>query len=318
VAVALEVNEWNGTVEPRLILKAVCPPDRAECAVVGERSFWNELEAELEADPAAWSPATRIQPYHDIDRELVAPDPFASGGPASAAARAVIEARPLIDRRGQGISAVCGELLAAGESVLAVCADARRRAAGLRELVAGLALGDAAFAAISWPDLIANPGEARAFRHIVLVDPPPVAELVQVAARAPASGGVYLGWGPAETTFAQTVVDSELDLRPQLTSLYRLLRESDAHGATGESLQAILAGAARYPRPGRVAARLIRVLTQLQLATYDRASRTLQLNAEAPRTSLERSMAFTAYEQRLAQSRAYLGYEATQRIAVAA
>ncbi|HEX6714070.1 MAG TPA: single-stranded-DNA-specific exonuclease RecJ [Thermoleophilaceae bacterium] len=318
VAVALEVNEWNGTVEPRLILKAVCPPDRGDCEVIGERPMWEELEAELDADPAAWLPTARIRAQHDIDRELVAPDPFARQTPTSAAARATIAGRPLIDRRGHGISAVCGELLAAGESVLAVCADARRRASGLADLVAGLALGDAAFAAISWPDLVADPSRAGGFRHVVLIDPPPVAELLDVALRAPASGGVYLSWGPAETAFAQTVLDGELDLRPQLESLYRLLRESDAKGATGESLQAILAGDGRYPRPGRVAARLIRVLTQLQLATYDRTERTLRLDPEAPRTSLDRSTTFAAYADRLAHARAYLGHEAAQRVAAAA
>ena len=317
VAVALEVNEWNGTIEPRLILKAVCPPNSGNCEVLGERPMWEELEAELDADPRAWIPAERVQARHDIDAELAAPDPFARK-PASAAARASIATRPLIDRRGHGISAACGELLAAGESVLAVCSDARRRADGLAQLVAGLALGEVAFAAIAWPDLVADPGQAAGFRHLVLVDPPPVAELLDVAARAPASGGVYLGWGPAETAFAQTIIDSELDLRPQLTALYRILRESDAQGAGGESLEAILRGDGRYARPGRVAARLIRVLTQLQLASYDRSERSLRIESNAPKTSLDRSTAFTAYSERLTKARAYLGYEATQRVAAAA
>jgi hypothetical protein len=60
------------------------------------------------------------------------------------------------------------------------------------------------------------------------------------------------------------------------------------------------------------------VLTQLQLATYDRAARTLQIEPDAVKTSLERSTAFTAYSERLAQARAYLGYEATQKTAAAA
>src|SRR4051812_29007496 len=82
VAVSLEVNEWNGTVEPRLILKAVCPPARGSCEVIGERSMWDELEAELDADPAAWTPKPRPRVRHDIDAELPAtlgtPDPFAA------------------------------------------------------------------------------------------------------------------------------------------------------------------------------------------------------------------------------------------------
>jgi single-stranded-DNA-specific exonuclease len=318
VAVTLEVNEWNGSVEPRLILKAACPPNRGHCEVVGERPMWDQFAAELKANPKDWVATPRPAVQHDIDRELSSPDPFAKGAPASAAGRAVIETRALIDRRGHGISAVCGELLAAGESVLAVCADARRRADGLAALVAGIALDETAFAAIGWPDLVADQSPAGAFRHIVLIDPPPVAELVQVALKAPASGGVYLGWGSAETAFAQTIVESELDLRPQLTALFRLLRESDAKGATGESLEAVLRGDGRYPRPGRVAARLVRVLTQLRLASFDVAERSLRIEPDAPRTELERSTAYTAYSERLAQARAYLASAAVQDAAVAA
>src|SRR3954452_7790023 len=232
VAVSLEANEWNGTVEPRLILKAACPPNRGVCEVVGERPMWEDFDAELDADPVAWVPAPRRIVHHDIDRELKSPDPLAKGAPASAAARAALEGRSVVDRRGHGISAISGELLAAGESVLAVCADARRRAGGLAQLVAGIALEGTRFAAVSWPDLVADQALAAGFRHIVVIDPPPVAELLKVAIRAPAAGGVYLGWGSAETAFAQTVLEGDLDLRPQLTALFRLLRESDAQGPT--------------------------------------------------------------------------------------
>src|SRR3954469_1669092 len=85
VAVTLEVNEWNGTVEPRLVLKAVCPPNRGDCEVIGERDLWAELEAELEADPGAWHaehPAAVAAeqeeqlPYGRIAADLRSPDPF--------------------------------------------------------------------------------------------------------------------------------------------------------------------------------------------------------------------------------------------------
>ncbi|MFL5839355.1 MAG: single-stranded-DNA-specific exonuclease RecJ [Thermoleophilaceae bacterium] len=313
VAVTLEVNEWNGSVEPRLILKAVCPPEPGAAEIVGERAMWEEFDAELDSDPRSWVPRRRAAVRHDepLTAQPAVPDAADSRtGPASAAARASIESRLLVDRRGQGIAAVCGELLAGGESVLAVCADARRRVDGLAALVAGLALEGTGFAAVSWTDLVANPGTAAGYRHIVLIDPPPVAELVEAALRAPASGGVYLGWGRAETAFAQTVLEAELDLRPALTALYRLLRESEAKGATGESLEAILRGDCRYPRPGRVAARLIRVLTQLQLATYDRAARSCIVDPEAPRTTLDRSTVYAAYTARLESARIYLGSEA--------
>jgi hypothetical protein len=60
------------------------------------------------------------------------------------------------------------------------------------------------------------------------------------------------------------------------------------------------------------------VLTQLQLAAYDRSTRALRIDPDAQKTSLDRSSSFTAYEGRLAQARAYLGYEATHKIAAAA
>ncbi len=306
VAVALEVNEWNGSTEPRLILKAVCPPAAGRCEVIAGRPLWDEIEAELEADPAAWVPST-------------AHTATTSAHPVSAAGRAALDGRLLVDRRGQGIAAVCGELLAAGESVLAVCADARRRAGGLAALVAGLAAGEGAeLAAIGWSDLLARPPEAARHRHLVLIDPPPVPALLQAAARTPVPGGVYLGWGRAETEFARTVAEAELDLRPQLATLYRLLRESHAQGASGESLEALLAGDGVYPRSGRVSGRLIRVLSQLRLVEYERGARALRIQPSAPRTELERSPAFVAYSDRLAEARAYLGAEAVHKSVVAA
>src|SRR3954453_6063279 len=93
VAVTLEANEWNGTVEPRLILKAVCPPNRGECAVIGERPMWEELEAELDADPAVWAPTTRIRSRQEIDPALAV---ASGGGPSSATAPAVSGSRPVI------------------------------------------------------------------------------------------------------------------------------------------------------------------------------------------------------------------------------
>src|SRR5262249_18457194 len=153
---------WNGTLEPRLVLKAVCPTSDGHCEVIGERPLWDDLAAELDTDPRVWLVPERRRTQHDIDGEL-ARGRAGSGGPASAAARAGSGARVPVDRRGQGIAAVCGELLAGGESVLAVCADARRRADGLASLVAGLALEQTEFAAVGWSDLVAQPSLASGY-----------------------------------------------------------------------------------------------------------------------------------------------------------
>ena len=100
-AVRLELNEWNGVVEPRLILRALCPTEPGECRPVArEFEFMEAVERELDAEPPAPAP------------------------------QAVV-ARDVRDRRGEGFAGVAGDLLSSGEAVALVCADtARRRANG--------------------------------------------------------------------------------------------------------------------------------------------------------------------------------------------
>jgi single-stranded-DNA-specific exonuclease len=99
-AVRLELNEWNGTVEPRLVLRSLSPvaPQPSEL-VPAQEPFWD-------AFAAASSPAA------------------AAGG-----------ARELRDRRGSGFAGVLGDLLSSGEPVLVLTADPIRRRRAL-ELIA--------------------------------------------------------------------------------------------------------------------------------------------------------------------------------------
>ncbi|MEA2405012.1 MAG: single-stranded-DNA-specific exonuclease, partial [Thermoleophilaceae bacterium] len=141
-AVRLELNVWNGVVEPRLVLRALCPTEPAECDLPGaEQPLWNAVERELQVP---------------LDRPAAEPD---AGAPAS---------RALRDRRGQGFAGVCGALLSSGERVLVVCADVARRRDGLQRLVAGIAArvdtGDDPSAepcerlgVVSWDALAASP-----------------------------------------------------------------------------------------------------------------------------------------------------------------
>ena len=53
IALRLERNRWNGMVEPRVILRALCPTEPGQLDVLGEDApFWDELGALLAA-PAA-------------------------------------------------------------------------------------------------------------------------------------------------------------------------------------------------------------------------------------------------------------------------
>src|SRR5918992_881904 len=58
IALRLERNRWNGMVEPRVILRALCPTKPGELRVLGEDgSFWERLERELRGS-ARGAPAT--------------------------------------------------------------------------------------------------------------------------------------------------------------------------------------------------------------------------------------------------------------------
>jgi hypothetical protein len=97
------------------------------------------------------------------------------------------------------------------------------------------------------------------------------------------------------------VTRANLDLRPSLIGLYRALRERPVAGA---DLERVLRGDGTHPRTPELAARLVRVLSELGLIAYERdgaghpACRVL----EAPRTELEKSAAYRAYAARLAEA----------------
>src|SRR4051812_18217833 len=149
VAVRLELNEWKGTVEPRLVLRALCPTECATCTPARpERPFLEAFEEALRArDPVA-----------------------VSGG-----------RRRLRERRGEGFAGVAGDLISSGEGVLVVCADVSRRLDGLESLVAGLAprVGTSdgpprrgpGVAAL--PGLEAGPAPAEPHNPLLALRPPP-------------------------------------------------------------------------------------------------------------------------------------------------
>jgi single-stranded-DNA-specific exonuclease len=279
VAVRIELNEWNGRQEARLVLRAVCATEAGAVADVGAgEGFWVRFE-----------------------RELAAP---LSAGPSrqDAGELAVLRPRPrsVVDRTGEGFAGVAGDLISAGESVLVVCADVSRRRASLERLIAGLS--DAPLAVCSWQALESDPSIAESYVHVVALDPPVSDELEELLATAPApvgGGFSHSAWGPAESEFALAVARAGLDLRPALVGLYRALREKPAAGG---DLEDLLRGDGPHPRPPEVAARMIRVLSELGLIAYERdgaghpAARVL----DAPRTELERSPAYQSYMARLA------------------
>jgi single-stranded-DNA-specific exonuclease len=274
-AVRLEVNRWNGSVEPRLVLRAAQPQSRA-IDVVGEPAMAAGVAAEADRDLGAWAA------------------PAVAATTVDAASFAGERVR---DMRGHSIAGVLADLVAGGERVLAVAAHAPQRARALHGRVGG-------FAVCSWAALEDDPGIADGFDHVVAIDPPALAHLCGVLERASGPAWAHVAWGEPELRFATRIHEWNFALRDPLTDLYRRLRRDGE--ASGEAYEAVLAGEGSTPWSPALAGRLVRVLSELDLVVLDREGAALRLvEAPAP-TALDASPAFRAYRRRLEDGLSYL------------
>jgi single-stranded-DNA-specific exonuclease len=318
LAVRLELNHWNGTVEPRVVLRELYPlgeengaGDGCPCrAHIGEPEWWARLEAELE-------------------RDLTGAAGAMVEGPAAPG-----EQRELVAHPPGGAIAVIGELVSAGTGVLALCADASRRRALVEHAASPLRFGAvrAAIACGRCPDaglaerfarqaaagglamadyavLERHPGLCDAFEHVVLVDPPPDGRLALHATKAGAEGTpgfTHVSWGEGERKLALQVHEHEWGLREPLAALYRALRDERADADQG-ALGAALAGPGKHPRSPELTGRCLRVLGELGLVhfTPDPGGRGVGV-VSSEETDLERSEAFRAYRARHEEGKRYL------------
>jgi hypothetical protein len=249
-------------VEPRVLLRALCPTRPGELRVLGEDgSFWERLERELRGAPV------------DDGGARLAPQP--------------------VDRRCEGFAGVAGDLFTSGAAVLVAVADVPRRRRGLEDIVAGLAAGGMDVA--SWASIAANPALAGCADHLVALDPPPGGRADPMLRAGPRA---HLAWGPAESEFALCAYRATLDLRPALTDAYRALRTLP-QGAGPDAVETALAGDGRYPRTPETCARLVNVLAELELIEFDLDQRACRMH-EGVRAELTRSTAFRACGEHLA------------------
>ncbi len=302
----LELNVFNGAVEPRLLLRHArpCAPEPIE--VLGEPADYlaavlTELDGPSErlgSDRGGGSVDVVPDRGGRVDavpgrggRVDVVPD---RGGRVDVVPDRGGAAHVVLDRRGESALAVLADALAAGGRVLAVCADVPRRLCGLSERIGGFAL-------ISYHALSSAPQTAAGFGQIVALDPPASPE-----AQTLLHGGVrttHLVWGEPELRFAQQMHELEYGLRASLVALYRSLRPRGR--VTGQELERLLRGDGPHGRPARLAARLIRVLAELELVSLDRDLPALAIAGRAP-TSLERSLAYRVYARRYEDGRRFL------------
>jgi single-stranded-DNA-specific exonuclease len=314
-SVRLEVNHWNGSVEPRVVLRELYPLEAAEDAVVAhecaceDAEWWVRFEAEL--GRALDVPAGGESPFRRIaaERRLARRTVVAGTAPATV---------------------VIAELVSSGAGVLAVCADASRRAglasgaSGLarfnggaalvachrcgRERVAGLAArGESGLALVDYGGLELEPELARGFEHVVLVDPPRSAgDEARAAIRAEdARGYLHPVWGQPELAFAIAALAEQWARREGVAASYRLLRE--AGEASGARLREALSGAGAHPLCPEAAARRFRVLRELGLVQGEPNGGDGVVGAVSSEgTDLERSEAFLAYSHLHSEAQRYL------------
>jgi single-stranded-DNA-specific exonuclease len=315
VSLSLEVNHWNGAVEPRVVLgelyddpePAAAAPDRWP----DEHQWARRVEAEL---------GRALQP------------PARAGAGRSGARRTVV------DRRGRSGVATVAALASSGETVLAVCADALRRRAlveraaaparfgggavvlaggGLCDTAVGAALtrlveGPGGVALADWARLEREPELLRRFEHVVLIDPPPVAAIEEDVDRSGPAGFLHLAWGPAEVELSLRLWDAEWPSRPALAEVYRAVSQvAGGGGEVGpEALREALDGTGAHRRSPEVAGRLLRVLVELGLVEALRPHGSLPAQGlrvvSSDGTDLTRSEAFGAYRARHEEGRRYL------------
>lgn len=319
--VRLEVNHWNGSVEPRVVLRELHPlqePEADEPALphscsCDETGWWRRFEAELSTGLNAETvrePDIRVFPR---SRESVG-----------------VEGERRIVNGGSPATVAVAELVSSGAGVLAVCADASRRAAlangatGLARFNGGAALiachrcngdeierlkgrADSGLALTDYAALEREPRLVSAFEHVVLIDPPrEVAD--ELRAGLPCeegSGFLHLLWTEAEREFAENALAEQWATREGVAATYRALRATG--DASGSRLRQALAGQALHPLCPEAAARRFSVLRELGLVqgSPEGGAGVVRV-VSSVRTDLQRSAAFRAYSERLSEARQYL------------
>jgi single-stranded-DNA-specific exonuclease len=263
----LESNEWRGVVEPRLLLRTAQRCEPPPIQLLGEDGDY------------------LVRAFAELDRAGAA-EPA-----ASAAAAAAIR-----DQRGHGIAALITRLVATGEPVLVLCADAVARLRHLDGRLGGFALA-------SHDALRRGAVAAGHFAHVVLLDPPTGDGGLARLAAAGVPWSCHWAWSPAELRFAVHIHRQEYGLRDPLAACYRTLRDRAA--VAGWDLEAALRGDGPVPRSPELAGRLLAVLTEVGLVELDRRRAAATVTPRR-HVALDTSPAYRSYERRLKDGLAFL------------
>ncbi len=289
----LELNEWNGTVAPRLFLRDALPAPAA-----AEQACCAGCAGELETDGG----------------ELVALPPAAAAGPGP----------QRHDARLMGATATIARLAGTGEATLVVAADVGRRRAAFAGPLDPRRFGapePLVFSARCSPSALAERLEAlqpgafalcdhwalarleplrTRFAHVVVLDPPAHPDEQAVLDRLPADVELHVAWGPRELDFARSIVDAGA-LRPLLIALWR----AATPGVPLPLAELVASAALEAPLPpAEVLRRAAAVLLEAGLA--ERAGDRLVLQPPAGKVDLSLSPTYVRAEARRAERLAFL------------
>ncbi|WP_267128340.1 hypothetical protein [Baekduia soli] len=280
----LELDEYRGAVEPRLVLRRLLPAGDVAPELVGEPEPGGAAWTEVVLDRAQRAEAREGVLVGVAATEggggLLDPRRTTSPGLGAMAGHAR-DRRPgrraVRDRRDGGIAGTIAALVATGEPVLVVCADAVVRRAQLRGRLGG-------FAVCSYEALEETPELADAYDHLVALDPPLHPDHEALLLRGGSDRMAHLAWGSPELRCARETLHRDYALRPSLGRAYRALR--DGAGLVG----------ALGSLPAASAARMLRVLLELGLVEVGEDGEVAVPPAQ--RTELERSPSFRAAARR--------------------
>ncbi|MEX0993748.1 MAG: single-stranded-DNA-specific exonuclease RecJ [Solirubrobacterales bacterium] len=322
VVARLERNEWQGAVEPRLVLRSL-----------HEVSGAGDDDVPGGCDNCAHR-ATGSDWWRSVLRELDAPLEEKADLPDAA-----MSARTIVDRRGAGVFGALAALATCGEAVAIACADVSRRRVALERALGIERFSDSSLGALSercaeaahegferaWDDgilltdhatLVRHRSRLGRFEHLFLLDPPRSGarlEALTDSGRVGRTGFVHLGWGAAEVQFASRALEAEFSLRESLRAIYAELRRGP-EGLSGPALEAALAGPGEHSRKPTVVGRCLRVLEELGLVGIDRSSGTVRCTiTEGKQVELEASQAFAIFERICREGLGFLSAQTIQR-----
>ena len=251
----LEVNEWRGAVEPRLVLGSLHPLDGPAAETGTGPSHGGCSNCGCRARGEQWWKA--VWSSFDAASGPGQGDAGAEGGTAEPVPSDDLHERTVVDRRDRGLVGSLSDVLSTGESVLAVCADVSRRRAVLARELEPARFGRPAVTVVSERCSPRRPGELDPGPRGVLAGRPPRASrripcfwrasftsLPSTRRRHGASRRcfgrarregerfLHLGWGRAEIEFCRKAVEHDLGLRAPLAAIYRAL-QTQPEGAAG-------------------------------------------------------------------------------------